>query len=108
MYDLIDNNYQNPGLMEVIRIEDNIKNIQYIIKNLEFDIQNAQQIKDALYNCYKLGKCSTTAGYYDNFKRQLMDKGITPQDIQKVINSNKKMLASAEQRVRQLEREQKR
>ena len=96
----------NPGIMHIIDEEDNIKNIEYILKDCNSNLEVTIAMKKNIELCIKKGECEETKGYYKMVKKTLLDKGFTLRDMDTIISGFKKTINSANAKIKKLQQEQ--
>lgn len=101
-------NHGNPSVDKVIMKEKDISDISYVRRDNNSAITQIRTIGDRIDKCKQLGNCKETHGYYENIKKNYIDKGLTKKDCDLTIASLKKSNAMYTERIKQLRAEQNR
>lgn len=101
-------NHGNPSADKVIMKEKDISDISYVRRDNNSAITQIRTIGDRIDKCKQLGNCKETHGYYENIKKNYIDKGLTKKDCDLTIASLKKSNAMYTERIKQLRAEQNR
>ena len=101
-------NHGNPSADKVIMKEKDISDISYVRRDNNSAITQIRTIGDRIDKCKRLGDCKETHGYYENIKKNYIDKGLTKKDCDLTIASLKKSNAMYTERIKQLRAEQNR
>lgn len=101
-------NHGNPSEDKVIMKEKDISDISYVRRDNNSAITQIRTIGDRIDKCKRLGDCKETHGYYENIKKNYIDKGLTKKDCDLTIASLKKSNAMYTERIKQLRAEQNR
>jgi ribosomal protein S18 acetylase RimI-like enzyme len=101
-------NHGNPSVDKVIMKEKDISDISYVRRDNNSAITQIRTIGDRIDKCKQLGDCKETHGYYENIKKNYIDKGLTKKDCDLTIASLKKSNAMYTERIKQLRVEQNR
>lgn len=101
-------NHGNPSADKVIMKEKDISDISYVRRDNNSAITQIRTIGDRIDKCKQLGDCKETHGYYENIKKNYIDKGLTKKDCDLTIASLKKSNAMYTERIKQLRAEQNR
>lgn len=101
-------NHGNPSMDKVIMKEKDISDISYVRRDNNAAITQIRLIGDRIDKCKQLGDCKETHGYYENIKKNYLDKGLTKKDCDLAIAGLKKSNAMYTERIKQLRAEQNR
>lgn len=101
-------NHGNPSADKVIMKEKDISDISYVRRDNNSAITQIRTIGDRIDKCKRLGDCKETHGYYENIKKNYIDKGLTKKDCDLTIVGLKKSNAMYTERIKQLRAEQNR
>ena len=101
-------NHGNPSVDKVIMKEKDISDISYVRRDNNSAITQIRTIGDRIDKCKRLGDCKETHGYYENIKKNYIDKGLTKKDCELAIAGLKKSNAMYTERIKQLRAEQNR
>lgn len=101
-------NHGNPSADKVIMKEKDISDISYVRRDNNSAITQIRTIGDRIDKCKQLGNCKETHGYYENIKKNYIDKGLTKKDCDLTIAALKKSNAMYTERIKQLRAEQNR
>ena len=101
-------NHGNPSMDKVIMKEKDISDISYVRRDNNAAITQIRMIGDKIDKCKQLGDCKETHGYYENIKKNYLDKGLTKKDCDLAIAGLKKSNAMYTERIKQLRAEQNR
>lgn len=101
-------NHGNPSADKVIMKEKDISDISYVRIDNNSAITQIRTIGDRIDKCKRLGDCKETHGYYENIKKNYIDKGLTKKDCDLTIVGLKKSNAMYTERIKQLRAEQNR
>lgn len=101
-------NHGNPSADKVIMKEKDISDISYVRRDNNSAITQIRTIGDRIDKCKWLGDCKETHGYYENIKKNYIDKGLTEKDCDLTIAALKKSNAMYTERIKQLRAEQNR
>lgn len=101
-------NHGNPSVDKVIMKEKDISDISYVRRDNNSAITQIRTIGDRIDKCKQLGDCKETHGYYENIKKNYINKGLTKKDCDLTIAGLKKSNAMYTERIKQLRAEQNR